>query len=179
MNIYLELNGAKAGPFGKDQVEVMFKNGTIQSDTLAWADGFSKWMPLQSIVAFDAVPPRSAPPPLPTTSAMHPVVRHFLPVGRVGRGTWFLRNVAYMFAVVLLFAPFSENQSAGAEMWALLLGITGLYLTLINASKRFHDLNVTAWLSPLVFVPLVPLLLLILSGTKGENRYGPAPRTSS
>jgi uncharacterized membrane protein YhaH (DUF805 family) len=50
-----------------------------------------------------------------------------------------------------------------------------VYLTIVNAGKRLHDLNISAWFSFVVFIPLVPLFMLILCGTNGTNKYGAEP----
>ena len=98
-----------------------------------------------------------------------------VPVGRIGRGMWFLRNLAYLFGAGLLVAPVWDKSSDGAALWGILLGCTWIYLTIVNAGKRLHDLNVSARFSFLVFIPLVPLFMLILGGTKGPNKYGTEP----
>ena len=54
--------------------------------------------------------------------------------------------------------------------------ILWFYLTFVNTSKRLHDAHLSNWLFPLGLVPLLNLLLL-LPGTKGENKYGEQPGT--
>lgn len=50
-----------------------------------------------------------------------------------------------------------------------------VYLTLISA-RRFHDMNITGWLSLGILLPFVGLILnimlLFIGGTDGENKYG-------
>ena len=180
MNIHLNHNGQQMGTFSREQVDGMIRSGIITYDMMAWAEGQTAWGPLHSIIGASVPPPppmASAPPVIqaPVSKGIHPVAAYFLPVGRLGRGMWFLCNLANLFGVALLAAPFVDSHGGGADLWMILLGCLWIYLTIVNAGKRLHDLNVTAWLSFVVFIPLVPLVLLILSGTKGANQYGPKP----
>lgn len=49
------------------------------------------------------------------------------------------------------------------------------YLTLISA-RRFHDMNMTGWLSLGILLPFIGvvlnIILLFVSGTDGTNKYG-------
>ena len=163
------------GSFSREQVEGMIRSGAITYETLGWTEGQTSWKPLRDLIGA-SVPP---PPPLvshaPVSREIHPVAAYFVPVGRIGRGMWFLRNLAHLFGVGLLAAPFVDGHGDGADLWMMLLGCLWIYLTIVNAGKRLHDLNISAWFSFLVFIPLVPLFMLILSGTKGSNKYGIEP----
>ena len=49
-------------------------------------------------------------------------------------------------------------------------------------AKRWHDQDFSAWWVLVLFVPVVGWAMALLSngfaaGTRGENRYGPDPRT--
>ena len=50
-----------------------------------------------------------------------------------------------------------------------------VYFTICTV-KRFHDMNMSGWLSLAVFVPFIGfifgVLLTFIAGTDGENRYG-------
>jgi TPR repeat protein/uncharacterized membrane protein YhaH (DUF805 family) len=175
MNIHINHNGQQMGIFSREQVEGMIRSGVITYETLAWTEGQTVWKPLHEIIG------ASVPPPLLTASQtavskeIHPVAAYFVPVGRIGRGKWFLFNLMNLLGVGLLAAPFADSQREGASIWMTLLGCLWIYLTIVNAGKRLHDLNISAWLSFVVFIPLVPLFLLILSGTKGPNKYSSLP----
>lgn len=45
--------------------------------------------------------------------------------------------------------------------------------------KRFHDLNLSVWLWWIMIIPPINLIflfiLIVMKGTKGENKYGPNP----
>ncbi len=174
MSIHLNHNGKELGQFSREQVEGMIRSGIISYDTLAWAEGHTTWKPLHEIIG-TPVPPLIQSSNVVPSTAMHPVAAYFVPIGRVGRGSWLLRNLANGFGGILLAAPFVDSHSDGAVVWICLLAVMWIYLGIVNAGKRLHDLNCSAWFSPIVFFPLVPLFLLFLRGTNGPNKYGPQP----
>jgi uncharacterized membrane protein YhaH (DUF805 family) len=56
-----------------------------------------------------------------------------------------------------------------------------LWIDLAVAAKRCHDRGYSAWMVLILFVPLLGGLwglvdLGFISGTAGENRYGPSPK---
>jgi len=89
-----------------------------------------------------------------------------------------LWGLAHLFIVAILSAPFADESkhSELAYIWAIVLFVTWIYLTIVNAAKRFHDFGITGWLAPIVFIPFVPLFMLFLSGTQGINKYGEQPK---
>jgi TM2 domain-containing membrane protein YozV len=61
---YLFMNGEQKGPYTIGQLQTMWRNGTITSETRHFMDGYSEWMPLEIIVP-DLDPPlpvRAYPP---------------------------------------------------------------------------------------------------------------------
>lgn len=174
MKIHLIHKGQQMGSFSLDKVEGMIRSGAITYETLAWTDSQTAWRPLRDIIDASAPPP----PPIAGSAAskeLNPVLAYFVPVGRIGRGEWFLRNLAHSLVLLLLAIPFADNRSYGADLWKMTLFFLWIYLTIVSAGKRYHDLNSSAWFSPLIFFPFMGLFLLILSGTKGPNKYGPEP----
>ena len=53
--------------------------------------------------------------------------------------------------------------------------IVWLVLATLSSIQRCHDIDVTGFLFILVFIPVINISLLILSGSKGENRFGLKP----
>lgn len=102
----------------------------------------------------------------------HPTLTYFLPIGRIGRGNWFLRNLLHGLAIGIIASPFTDSENIIADTILASLGFLWLHLILITSAKRLHDLNVSAWFCWIVFIPFVPLFLLFLGGTKGSNKYG-------
>lgn len=63
----------------------------------------------------------------------------------------------------------------------IILGWLGLPLMMISAgARRLHDSDKSGWWQLLCLVPsigiLVVAVLMLLPGTKGENRFGPPPQ---
>jgi uncharacterized membrane protein YhaH (DUF805 family) len=171
MTIHLAQNGQQMGQFSREQVEGMIRSGLINYTTLAWTEGKPAWMPLRDIIGAPVPPP--PPPAAPISRDIHPFLSYFVPVGRIGRCAYFLRNLTYFLLLVATAGPLLSSQGDEANIWGFLLVLLWFYVITVNVGKRFHDLNVSAWFSfTWPFLP-VGLCLLVLSGTKGPNKYGP------
>jgi len=114
-------------------------------------------------------------------------VRVFGASGRIGR----VRYIAYsaglpflIVAVVAVVAALLERVlgAKGGLLIPLLVAAygTALVVCVLLTIQRCHDFDVTGWLT-IVFllVPLAVLLLWVIPGTKGSNRYGPPPEPNS
>ncbi len=106
--------------------------------------------------------------------------------GRIGR----LRYLAWAAGLVLLVFPvFIVLGTIMAALGDVVIGIGGIlmiiaYVMIIALGifwmvQRLHDFNATGWLVLLAFIPLVPLIFMILPGTDGPNRYGKPPPPNS
>jgi uncharacterized membrane protein YhaH (DUF805 family) len=160
------------------------KSKEIPSHAMLKSAKEGEWRPLESYPEFSHL----TPPPLPNQQINQikgsetllsiqnksQIPNYFLPSGRIGRLTWLLRNTVNLFAIWIALACINilPNVFHIYTILALLLLILYLYILLITSIKRLHDLNVTGWIVPIIFIPLVPLFLLILSGAKSENRFG-------
>lgn len=67
-------------------------------------------------------------------------------------------------------------------LWILTF-LIGMVLQILITIRRFHDLNASGWCAVVMIVPaaaaIFALVLVIFSGTAGDNRYGPAPLPDS
>jgi uncharacterized membrane protein YhaH (DUF805 family) len=67
----------------------------------------------------------------------------------------------------------------GAETVGLFVFALGLaaavVLLLLLAIRRCHDIGARGWFAAIVLLPPLGLLLLLLPGSKGGNRFGPRP----
>ena len=112
--------------------------------------------------------------------------------GRIGR----LRYLAYSFGFGMLgtmlmgsiIGVAAISLGEGAQMVAIgfvyFLGLIGMvFLAVMFAIKRLHDLEQSGWLSLILFVPLVGVLftlyLWFAPGTKSANRFGNPPVANS
>lgn len=74
-------------------------------------------------------------------------------------------------------------MSGGASIVMLLIGVIGLALfipSLAVTVRRLHDQDKSGWLVLVAFIPIVGgiilLVLMLLEGTQGPNRFGPDPK---
>ncbi len=49
-DIFVMIDGKQAGPFKRDQVEELVKQGTVRLEDLAWFEGQGDWEPLQKVL---------------------------------------------------------------------------------------------------------------------------------
>ena len=106
-------------------------------------------------------------------------VRTWSPQGRIGR----LRYIAHMIvAYIAMIVPVFAGgflQGMGMELIGTLLiaalGIAYLWFFIVKTVQRSHDMNWSGWTVILSLIPIVNLIWLVGSGTKGSNRYGAPP----
>lgn len=99
-----------------------------------------------------------------------------------------LAILAILFGSLLVIDWFSKT-SAGLGLWLVAFAIPCVICTYFLTAQRLRDLNISGWLT-LLWIPinaidkstagytLAPVILLLLSivpGTRGENKYGPDP----
>src|SRR5258706_399924 len=106
-------------------------------------------------------------------------VEWLLPRGRIGKGKYCLLGFASLFTFAIVwYLVNSTTQGKGqfaesiASVIALLMLAGWGWFNLAITAKRFHDLNLSGWLAPVICIPVVFVILCILSGTKGPNKYG-------
>lgn len=106
--------------------------------------------------------------------------------GRIGR----VRYLGWTMAMLLCTLPILMLSFGGSliasALGNLLLGIAVLIMVVVGVMigvQRLHDIGWSGWLWLLNFVPFVgsifALLMLIIPGTQGVNRYGPPPPPNS
>jgi uncharacterized membrane protein YhaH (DUF805 family) len=66
-------------------------------------------------------------------------------------------------------------ETAGLLVFALGLAAAVVLLLLLLAIRRCHDIGARGWFAAIVLLPPLGLLLLLLPGSKGGNRFGPRP----
>ncbi len=86
----------------------------------------------------------------------------------------------FMLAILLIADYFSGGNFENSEnpivvTLVFLLYLVVLYSSIILAIKRFHDINASGWWAILIVIPLVPLVMLFIPGTKGPNNFGNPP----
>jgi uncharacterized membrane protein YhaH (DUF805 family) len=106
--------------------------------------------------------------------------------GRIGR----VRYLGWSMALILL-AMLAYGFSAGAMAVSPIIGgilmipvvIGTVVISVMFGVQRLHDIGWSGWLWLLNFVPVVgsvfAILMLVIPGTQGANRYGPPPPPNS
>lgn len=104
-------------------------------------------------------------------------------IGRVRYLGWTMAMLLCMLPLMLLFAGASVMSSV---LGTLILGVAVIAMIVIGVFigvQRLHDMGWSGWLWLLNFVPFIgsvfALLMLIIPGTQGVNRYGPPPPPNS
>jgi uncharacterized membrane protein YhaH (DUF805 family) len=132
---------------------------------------------------------------MPTPSGEFSEVKILSAQGRLGRvryigysvGMGLLVNL--MFALVGGLAAFLHRGDSEHPIGVLtggiiiVLGLAALVVSFLLTIQRLHDFNASGWWSVLIIAPLANLvlylILLIMPGTQGPNRFGnpPPPNT--
>lgn len=102
--------------------------------------------------------------------------------GRIGRLRYLAWSMVLSFVAILLaalcFGVLSMSLVAGGLLGTVLI-IVFLVVSIQMGAQRLHDAGWSAWLLLLNLIPLVnsvfPLLMMVIPGNTGPNRYGPPP----
>lgn len=93
-----------------------------------------------------------------------------------------------ILAIVAVIAVAASGNDPNAALTGVFVGyglflIVAIVFGLMFAAQRLHDMNHTAWMALLMFVPLVNvalgLYLLFGRGTASANDFGPPPPPNS
>ena len=185
MNYIVKIDFQPEFEISSDELVGRVKENRIPSTTLARRIDSDIWKPLTKYPEFLYL----TPPPLPTmqnnekqkaetlvsTQSKSRIPNYFLPTGRIGRINWLMRNTINSIAFFTSAYIFTLILPEELAFIILIPYLCYLYICLITSIKRLHDLNVTGWIVPIIFIPLVWLFLLILSGTRGGNKFGEKP----
>jgi uncharacterized membrane protein YhaH (DUF805 family) len=94
--------------------------------------------------------------------------------GRMGNKRFIIYTIPFLI-LFFIFMPlaFSRYES----VFAAILGIFCLIITFIQAVKRCHDADKSGWyiLAMLLLGPIGWIVLAIIPGTVGPNRFGDDP----
>ena len=139
-------------------------------------------------------PPLSAITPAPPTQFGE--LKIFSAQGRLGRVRYIGYSVGLMLLLYLVIAilggtaaMLGQVESGGEALgWLgggllIILSLAALVVSILLTIQRLHDFNASSWWALLMVVPLVSLVLylvlLIMPGTPGPNRFGypPPPNT--
>ena len=94
---------------------------------------------------------------------------------------WMFALINFIIALVLFFlgAKTGTNADNGMSPLLLIYELAILLPSLAVTVRRLHDTDRSGWWILIGIVPLIGgiwlLVLMILSGTPGDNRFGPEP----
>ena len=103
--------------------------------------------------------------------------------GRIGRQVYWLAQ-AFLIAVAALFVrPVVDPETGAVSLHigniGLLVLLSAMVSSLAVGAKRLHDFNVSALFAIAYLVPalsiLATLVIGLVPGTRGANRFGAAP----
>ncbi|GAA4373840.1 DUF805 domain-containing protein [Hymenobacter koreensis] len=92
--------------------------------------------------------------------------------GRLRRRSYFFLNLLVSLPLYFLSLIIDETAPPTAFVLLLLLFV----ISIGQSIKRFHDMNLSGWLTLLLVVPILNVLLSIgltfVDGSHGPNRFG-------
>lgn len=181
MNYFLKFDYQPEIKINADDLIRRIKSKEIPSHAMLKSGNGGEWRPLESYPEFSYL----TPPPLPnqqinqsngsdalnSNSKKLQIPNYFLPVGRINGSIFFFRNIINVISTGLILVVI-DLLPKSIQFLGIIPILLYIYLVIVTSSKRLHDWNITGWLSPLVFLPVVPLLLWLIPGNKNSNRYG-------
>jgi uncharacterized membrane protein YhaH (DUF805 family) len=179
-------NNEQVGPIDIDKL----KSINIKSSTLIWKEGTENWSEAKNFEELKEL--FIKPPPLPLKNKEPKIpenafVKNASEIktkkhslwsykGRMRRSEYF----GYAFLLGLLTRGITYLWEGSYEdepiKFLALLFIPMLYLYIIIAIKRLHDMSFYGWFFFISFIPLINLILVFWDGIEGPNKYGPDPK---
>lgn len=102
--------------------------------------------------------------------------------GRIGRLRFMAWSMVMVTVLMIVIDMSLSLMSVSMVSTGLLIAIAGLVFVVFScmtAAKRLHDVGWSAWLLLIALIPAVggffSILLMIIPGNVGSNRYGPPP----
>jgi uncharacterized membrane protein YhaH (DUF805 family) len=182
MNYIVKIDFQPEFEISSDELIRRITENRIPSTTLARRIDSDIWKPLNKYPEFLYL----IPPPLPTmqnnekqkaetlvsNKNKSQIPNYFLPVGRISGSIFFFRNIINIFALGLIAHITKTLPDSIQEVVFFIPALLYIYLGIVTSIKRLHDWNITGWLSPLVLIPVIPLLFWLIPGNKNSNRFG-------
>ncbi|WP_152219870.1 DUF805 domain-containing protein [Pseudomonas sp. SCB32] len=113
-------------------------------------------------------------------------LKPFTSEGRIGRVRYLAWSMALFLVAIPIFllvaGAFAISQTLGMLLAAVVF-VAYAIVGVMMGIQRLHDLGWSGWLMLLNIVPVVnsvfPLLMMLIPGNDGANRYGPPPPPNS
>ena len=128
-------------------------------------------------IAHPYAPPRAE---VGEPTAEYSELKVFTTQGRIGRLRYLAWSMALMAVALGLMLIASTTFAASAVLGMIVTGVLGIGFLLVSVQigvQRLHDLGWSGWLMLLYLIPVVgtffPLVVLLMPGNTGVNRFGP------
>lgn len=106
--------------------------------------------------------------------------------GRIGRMRYLAWSLVLMFAFAIIIAALTAVALLSETLSSILVIGASICMVVISVQvgvQRLHDMGWTGWLWLLNLVPIVNsvfwIIMLVVPGTAGSNRFGPEPPPNS
>ena len=113
-------------------------------------------------------------------------LNYFSVDGRIGRVRylgWSMAMTLLAIPAMVVFAGVSALSSIFGGLLVILGVVAMMVISVFIGAKRLHDIGWSGWLWLLLLVPVVgtvfAIIMLVVPGTEGPNRYGPPPPPNS
>ena len=191
MHIHIKEPDKDSKEIDIDDVNSLLRAGLLSVDCLAWMPGLDSWVTLKEIpgITYNPSLPTKIiyPPSLPPASSfdtsalsftegaarkpINPFLAYFLPIGRICRWSWWNRCVGNFLVPCLILGPL--DKMLPSTVLGSILILVWAYLLVVTAAKRLHDMNVSGWLAPIAFIPVIGFIILLIPSSTETNQYGP------
>lgn len=97
--------------------------------------------------------------------------------GRARRKEYWMFYLFNIFAIILLVfaeAVIGISSESGQSLLVSIYQLAVFIPSLAVAVRRMHDVNKSGWY---LLIPVYNLILALTAGTKGDNKYGPDPKS--
>jgi uncharacterized membrane protein YhaH (DUF805 family) len=125
-------------------------------------------------------------PTIQTSESPQP--RFFSLSQRLGRMRYFVYSLSgvVVCSILLLFIYLfclALSPGLGKLFWdisfTLIKNVVMPMIVIVMTIRRLHDINAPGWWSVFIIIPFATCVLLLIPGSKTDNRFGPPPRENS
>lgn len=98
--------------------------------------------------------------------------------GRASRAEYwyfFLYSIFIAFGLALIEALLGTVYATDENILSNIYQLAMIIPSITVGVRRMHDVNKSGWF---VLIPIYNLILAVTNGTKGNNKYGPDPKTT-
>jgi len=95
---------------------------------------------------------------------------------------FFLFNLIASIVLTVIDVTVGTYSATGVGLLSTIYGLAVLIPSIACGVRRMHDIDRTGWWLLIAFVPfigvIIVLVIALLPGTAGDNRFGPDPKAA-